>query len=367
MKILILDRDSRYVERLEHYLNQYASEMQILGFDSRDKMRIYMEQKDFDVVLCGESEGFSNLDELDLPVSHVPFAWLSKRNEIIGGQCTIFKYQSIPQIYEQLCNLYESVYQSKVNRKSHGTNAQEQQKETAVITFFPAHGGAGSSVMAISCAQKFSQTDRVLYLNLEQFGCDSYFVSENTATFSDVIAVMKGKYTKKGLKNSLESVCCNDSKLNSDKLFFIKGCKNALDVSQVKGTEITEILTCLREMKQYDYIIIDASMVVGELTAALIQSSDKLVFTTDASNEGSQKLKKVQRYVQLMERESQNKAHQFLIYNKYYADTFLAEYTQGMVVVGTFGRYRLKENQQITRQTIVRNICRTPQLFEKLQ
>ncbi len=366
MKVLILDRDVEYVKRLEFYLGQYAAEMQILNFDSAEKMRSYMDQKDFDVVLCGETDVINSIEELEIPVAGIPFAWLSKKNERVNNEQTIFKYQSVKLIYEQLCDLYESVYRNKVNRHNDSEGMQEKRSETAVITFFPVHGGAGSSVMALSCAQKFSESSNVLYLNLEEFSSEGYLKAENSRTFSDIIAELKGKYSDESLEKVIESVRCNDENINSDRLYFIKGCRNAVDISFITSKMIEKLISVLRSSGNYDYIIIDASMVLSEMTASLIRESDKLVFTTDASEDSEQKLKKVQRYVQLTERESEKKAEQFLIYNKYYSDASLAEYTKGMVVIGSFGRYRLQDNRQISRQTVINNIIRTPKLFERL-
>ena len=103
------------------------------------------------------------------------------------------------------------------------------------------------------------------------------------------------------------------------------------------------------------------------MTSAIIRESDKLVFTSDSSEDAEYKLKKVQRYVLLVERESESRAEQFMIYNKYYADASLAEYTKGMVVIGTFPRFRHPDNRQISRQTVVKHIHRTPLLFDKLR
>ncbi len=366
MKILILDKDAEYAKRLEHHVNRYSSEMQIYHFDSRDKMTAYMEQHDYDVVLCGEMDGIAIEADLELPVTGIPFAWLSKNNERVNDQDTIFKYQSVVHIYEQLCDLYENVYRNKVNRQTTVENSQSDDKGSSVITFLPVHGGAGSSVMSIACAQHFSETHNVLYINLEEFACESFFVSDNTRTVSDIIAEFKGKYTKDSITKMLDLCTSEASGVNNGKLSFIKGCKNPVDITFINTKMLTEIIASLREMNRYDYIIVDAGMVINDCTAALIKSSDKLVFTTDASDNSNSKLKKVQRYVQITERESENKAEQYLIYNKFYSDASLAEYTKGMVVVGTFGRYRLQDNQQISRQTVVKNISRTPQLFERL-
>ncbi|WP_295219034.1 AAA family ATPase [Ruminococcus sp.] len=369
MKILILESDMEYVQRLEYYLNLYAAEMQILGFDSLEKLQEYMEHEEFDVVLCGESVGLTEKKELAIPLGQIPFAWLSGKHELIDHEKTIYKYQSVPKIYEQLCDLYESVYQHTLIREQKGLSVHgDQAQEPKVITFFPIHGGAGSSVMAVSCAQSFSKEHKVLYLDLEQFCSESYFTSDNTKTFSDVIAEVRGKYTSESLQKTIDLAICHETDIHPENLSFIKGCKNAADIACLSGKTLGEILELLRSSKQYDYILCDASMVVGDLTTALIQKSDKLVFTMDASNLANQKLKKVQRYVQVEQRNASGEpAEQFLIYNKYYADADLSDYTKGMVVVGKFGRYRLKDNQQISRQTIVQNICRTPQLFEKLR
>ena len=364
MKILILDTDVEYVRRLGYYLHLYADDMQVIDFQSPEKLRSYMESEEFDVVLCGKLHEIQKKEDLQLPAANLPFAWLSENHEVIDQQTTIYKYQSIPKIYDALCDLYESVYQRTLLRERKGMPQETGELETEIITFFPVHGGAGSSAMAVSCAQDFSKTDSILYLNLEQFSSDTYFAAENERTFSDIIAEMRGKYTDESLKKEIALTVSQQT----ERLAVIRGCKNAVDISCLTKKMLLEILRLIRAQKLYRYVIIDAGMFIGELTSGLVQASDKLVFTMDASDMSREKLQKVLRYVQVEQRgQSGDPAEHFLIYNKFYSDAELSDYTKGMVVVGKFGRYRLKENQQISFQTVVQNICRTPQLFEKLR
>lgn len=368
MKILVYEQDIAFARRLEYYLHEYASEMQVYAFDALDKLRNYMEHEEFDVVLCAPSEEISDWKSLDLPLGQVPFAWWTNKNERIDDNAAIYKYQSIPKLYDQICSLYESVYQHSLVRETKERAFTKEIRDAQIITFFPVHGGAGSSVMAIACAKSFSADARVLYLNLEQFAGKGYFHSDNEKTFSDIISEARGKYTKESLQKTMALAMGHDAEVNAQRLSLIAGCKNAADITSISGSTMREILTLLKQSGQYDYIVLDADMIVSDLTQTLILQSDKLVLTTDASDLANQKLKKVQRYLQIVQRSTEETpAEQYLIYNKFYADADLSDYTKGMVVIGKFGRYRLQENRQISLQTIVQNICRTPQLFQRLR
>lgn len=368
MKIFLLDRDNNYVERLSEFMHLFSSEMHIICFDDLAKLEDYMNTHDCDLLLCAvlDDETICSIQKLCPP--RLPFAWMADKQIQIDSHRTILKYQSIPKIYETFCEIYEQTYHHTLHRVENALLTKESNDiETKIIAFFPVHGGAGSTVMAKSCAYHLAKTDSVLYLNLETFPSDLGFSSENQGSFSEVIAEMRGRYTDETLKKVIWMNLPSD-KTYEGRLKYFPVCRNAMDLNALRKADIIKILNIIKAEKKFSYIIVDADMSVSERTAGIIDVADKLVFTTNDTQEAMEKMRKIQRYIHVLEREgTHDPAPEYLIYNQYFSVDCLKEYTNGMTVIGRFPRMKLKDNQPISEETVIQNICRTPDLFQALQ
>ena len=112
MKLLILDRDTDYLERFQYHLDKISKQRQgtveIHIFNQIENVKQELSSgKEYDVILVDASFEKIIDDNFFVLISKSGFAYLSEENEIINNQKTIFKYNKVSKLYAELCKLYE--------------------------------------------------------------------------------------------------------------------------------------------------------------------------------------------------------------------------------------------------------------------
>lgn len=370
MRILLLDQNTDYSQRFKHYIGKKYAALQIVVCDNLDAVKQQLKEEVFDVVLFDSAFDKAEPAEIGIPEEQTAFVYISETNEVVNGQETIFKYSSVTELYTKICSVYEKK-KKRLVKDEKKTKADDGSEENAakVITFLPVHGGAGSSTVAAACAASLAAEDAVLYLNLEQRPSDSVFFSgEGKTGISDILSTLKTKYQLKGLMMDIEQAIQKDQRLGCENLSYIKGYSNIMDCSYMNAQSIDALLGTLREHFDFRYIIIDADFIVGPQLQKLIYSSDKLVFVSSGSDVSNEKLKKIQRYLEILARDEDNIVPpSYLVLNQYYGMNDEASIAKDMEIIGRFSRYRTDDQSRITSGKIINEIMKKPETFANLK
>ena len=365
MKLLILDKDTDYLERFQHYLSKKYTHMQISVCDNIKTAKSLAHEDTFDVLLFSAEFDDMKAEELAINSSDIIFAYISDTNEIINGQDTLFKYLSVSELYSGICELYEK----KKNRVIKTEKTEKvTDKKTEIITFLPVHGGAGSSTMAAACTISFASEYNTLYINLEQRPSDSVFFSgENKKGLTDIIAFLKTKYTDEGVSKLLKSVIQKDQKQQTGQVSFIKGYTNIMDCLSTSEQNLEVLLDIIQNNMDFRYVIIDADFIVSPVLQKLIVSSDKLVFVSSGSDISNDKLSKIHRYLELLKRDASKMPENYLLLNQYYGMNDESAIARNMEVIARLARYRTGNNSRITSQNVINQVLSNKDVFTKLK
>lgn len=366
MKILILDKDTDYSQRFKYYFSKKYVQIQIAVSDNIEDAKRMMNDETYDVVLF--DAGFDDviIEELETWLKKAVFAYLSETNEVVNEKDTIVKYSTVSDLYSSICALYEK----KKKRVIKKDNDEDQQyKKTELITFFPVNGGAGSSTMAAACAISLAAEYNVLYVNLEQRPSDSVFFKGNGKYgISDIVSTLKTKYTEAGLSQLLNDIIQKDTKQSSSKVSFIKGYSNIMDCMSMTEQSMEALLKALHDKLDYRFIIIDADFIVSTVLSKLITASDKLVFVSSGSDTSNTKLLKIQRYLDVLERNDEYKMPvSYLLLNQYYGMNDEQLVARDMEIIARIARYRTDDNVRITSQDVIDIILSKKNVFSKLK
>lgn len=352
MKILLIDNDIDYMSRFKYYFNKKYSDVQITICEDIEKAKPILEEVKFDIVLL--DSGFYEVKGNSLYKDSV-LAYISSTNEMIDGENTIFKYKGISIIYSEICTLYEKK-KNRIVQKNDFNNIPT--KEASIITFLPVNGGAGSSTMAAACTISLSEEYKVLYINLEQRPSDAiFFKGEKRESISDIVAFFKTKYTEIATYELLKNVIQVDKKQLKENLYYIKGFTNILESSLLTEQMIEALFDIIRKRFDFKYIIIDADFIVNSILKKLIISSDSLVFVSSGSDVSNIKLAKVHRYLELIERESEeHMPEKYLLLNQYYGMNDEKSIAHDMEIIGRLARYRTDDKSRITTQQVIEQV-----------
>ena len=356
MKILLLDKDTDYSQRFKYYLDKKYSDVQITLCDSYEAVSALFQKEKYDVVLFDST--FDNISEDDINIiGDAAFAYFSETHEIINDKDTVFKYSGVSVLYSKICTLYEKKKNRIIKQVDSGNNSN---KQTEVITFLPVHGGAGSSTMAAACAISLAEEYQVLYINLEQRPSDSIFFSgDSRKGITDIISLLKTKYSEAALHQLLKEVIQKDKKQDCENISYIKGFVNIMESTSLSAAAVSVLLNLIRTKFDFRFIIVDTDFIVSPVLERLVFESDKITFVSSGSDISDIKIAGIHRYMELIEREADEDdemPEKYLLLNQYYGTNNELSSARDMEIIARLARYRTDSNSRITTQQIIEEV-----------
>lgn len=365
MRILILDKDTDYSSRLKYYLCKKYSQLLVSVYDDLDSAKNIMMEEAFDIILFDASFDEVDIEKFGTFLGKAAFAYISETNEVVKNTETIMKYIRVSEMFGKLCELYEKKRDRVVKQ---ATNQDAIKQETEIIAFFPVHGGAGSSTLAAAFAISLAEEHEVLYINLEQRPSDAvFFNGESKRGISEVVSVLKTKYTDGSLIQAINDSIQKDCSHSNLKLSYIKGFSNIMDSLSLTEQGVDVMLKAIREKLNYRYIIIDADFIVWPILNKIIAWSDKMVFVTSGADVANSKLTKIQRYLDILKRnEDIQMPVSYLLLNQYYGMKDEMSIVRDMKIIARIARYRTGDNTRITSKKVIDEVLSKKEIFADL-
>ncbi|MBR2048757.1 MAG: AAA family ATPase [Oscillospiraceae bacterium] len=288
IKLAILDRDKTYLMRMVSTFGvKYADKLELYSFTDADNAVRTVTDARIDVLLSGDTD----FDCSRLP-SRCAFAYLvdSMGIDSLKEQQAICKFQKGDLIYKQILGVYSEKASTITGFSSDGDSG-------AVIAFCSASGGVGSSTMAAACAVHFAmQKKKTLYLNLEKFGsAELFFSGPGQSDMSDVIFALKSKKTNLALKLT------GCVKQDETGVFFFDQTKIALDMLELTTEDVLRLISELKLMGEYDYIILDLDFALDRESLSVLRQAQSIILVGDGS--AASNLKTQRAYAALTELE----------------------------------------------------------------
>lgn len=278
IKLAVLEKDTSYLNRfIPSFSVKYADKIEIYAFSEKEVALATLNDKRIDVFLASDSY---EIDVNKLP-KRCSFAYFTEipNIEIINEQQAISKFQKMDSIYKQILNLY-----SENEGNISGLKTSNEFCKTVVFT--SPIGGVGSSSLAAACAIHFAiEGKKTLYLNLENYGyADEFFEAEGQFGMSDVIFALKNKKAKLAVK--LESYVKQDK----HGVYFYSKSENALHMSELKTEEMIQLLTLLKRLGVYEYIILDMDFSLDKENLNIYKEVNEVIWVSDGSQISNDKL-----------------------------------------------------------------------------
>ena len=289
IKLAILEKDKSYLTRVvTAFGSRYADKFEIYSFTDPDVALVNLNSARIDVLLSS--------DAFDINVQQLPnrcaFAYLvdSMGIDTYNNHRAICKFQKTDQIYKQILSVYSEKASSITGFKVGGDSGQ-------VVVFCSASGGVGSSSMAAAYAVRMAaQEKKVLYLNLEKFGsADVFFSGQGQFDMSDIIYALKSRKTNLPMK--LESCVKQDQR----GVYFYSQTKVALDMLEMNTEDTLRLLSELKLMGEYDYIVLDMDFGLDQNTLKVYHQAESIVLVGDGSVECNTKTARAYQALSIME------------------------------------------------------------------
>ena len=366
MKLLVLDKNTDYAQRLKFYMGKKFPQLQVSVCDGIEGLKSLIEKEVFDVVLFDSSFDDVKTEDLGSSFERAAFAYISDTDEIINETASFMKYQRVSVMYDKICELYEQKRNRVVKR---GEDTEGDGKKSEIITFFPVNGGAGSSTVAAACAISLAADSKVLYLNLEQRPSDKvFFNGEGKKSLSNIVEFLKTKYTDQSLHKTIREAIRVDRSYGGVEVSFIRGYANIMDGMSMTENLTDVLLKIIKEKLDFRYIIVDTDFIMGRTLKKTIDNSDKMVFVSSGSDIANIKLAEIQRYLDVLKRDADNNIPEsFHFFNQYYGLKEELTIARDMPVIARTARYRNNDNSRIESRAVIREINSGKNAFAMLK
>lgn len=340
IKLAILEKDKNYLARIVSAFGaRYADKLEIYSFTDPEVALSTLNTAKIDILLAGDT---FEIDPHRLP-NRCALAYLvdSMGIESIREQRAICKFQKADLIYKQIL----SVYSDKASTITGFTLGGD---ESRIVAFCSASGGVGSSTMAAACAAHYAKKgQKVLYLNLEKFGSsDVFFSGQGQFDMSDVIFALKSK--KANLQLKLEG--CVKQDLCG--VYFYSPAKIALDMLELTSEDILRLLSELKLMGEFSYIVLDLDFSLDREALKVFRQAQAIVLVGDGSLESNTKTERAFAALTTMEQNADAPLtnRMVFVYDKVSSKNGQSINAPGLKVLGGAPRYAGASVQQIRDQ-----------------
>ncbi len=340
IKLAILEKDKSYLTRIVSAFGvKYADKFEIYSFTDQAAAIGALKDAKIDVLLAGD---MFEIDVKSLP-NKCAFAYLvdSLGIETLNNQRAICKFQKADLIYKQILSVY-------AEKASSITGFSMQGDKSNVVAFCSPSGGVGTSTMAAACAVHYAaQGLKVLYLNLEKFGSsDLFFTGQGQFDMSDIIFALKSKKTNLPIK--LESCVKQDPR----GVYFYSKTKIALDMMELDADETLHLLSELKLMGEYDYIILDCVFGIDKNALKVLRQTQAIVWVGDGSPSSNEKIERAYTALTTLEQNADAPVTNRMrfIYNKVHSKKSQSLNASGLKILGGAPVYSGGSVQQVVDQ-----------------
>ena len=340
IKLAILESDQSYLKRIvAAFSTRYADKFEIYSFTDRAIALSTLESNRIDVLIA--SDGF-DIDVTALP-KRCGFAYFVDSPDVdsVNEQRAICKFQKVDLIYKQILSIY-----SENSGRAAGLKLGDDHAK--IIAFSSVCGGVGTSSLAAAFAVRVAkQGKKALYLNLEKCGsADIFFSGEGQFDMSDIIFALKSK--KANLAIKLES-CVKKDRTG---VCFYSQTKFALDMMELGKEEVVRLISELKLIGVYDYIVVDLDFSLSKDVLDVLRAMNNIVFASDGSEVSNLKIYRAYNALCVLEQNKDDSllSKLVLIYNKFSNKTSKA--IEGIEILNAGGapRYEHATTGQVIEQ-----------------
>lgn len=331
LRIAICTKKAVYADRLQVFLDKnYKDKLEINLFYELRYLDEYLGNHNLDFILFGEEWKEKVEDGLE---KYPPHAYLIEmpcyRQDEEDACMEIKMYQRGDRLFRDLISAYAAYGQI---RKEDGIR-KEEGRNSRIYVFLSVSGGAGASTVAEAFAKKCAKTGHVLELDM-QF-CSGR-EAKNGHGMDEILFALKSRRYILPLK--LEA----GVQIADDRVSGLSLCSNPMDLLNISGEEMRQLLDAIRQSGHFDKVIADMDTVLGEKERVLIEEADRIICVVDGSDVCMNKFTRFYKALTALEQisggEIRNKL--FAFQNRRHGGTKETDYAGKTAICGSAPKYQ---------------------------
>lgn len=311
ISLAIFSKDEEYSQRLAGYLDEKYSQsgISLSRFTEKDSFLSFLRTSRVDILLADIAlrEDLADVREQ----FSFQMAYLTEYPVVLDeDEYQINKYQPGKLIYKEIERICA--------RNNISISLGERGDDAFIFTFLSVGGGSGATTVAVAAAEYLARKHKTLYLTLSPFETNfGYLDSADNGSFDEVIAALYNN--RMSLEGMLKgNVCEADSGV-----FFYRTTANPLDMASLEKEKISTLLSTLKNIGLFEYIILDYSLDLSpereERFLEVMQKSNQIVIVSDGTPMSKDRFERVYSYFKYLEREKKTDLihKSAIIYNKF--------------------------------------------------
>ncbi len=268
LDVIIVDGNEQYVKSFTSYVSEkYSQKFQIASFTNIECFNEFLlESPKIDILLVTPTL----FDEV-LFKRYINKVIILASGNIKGKyhSCnSINKYQIGDTLISSIMNLFAE--------KNHNVLYEsEKKKNTKIVSVYSPIGGVGKTCISIAMSLACGHLGLdVFYLNLESISSTPIFLDCNkTENLSHLIYYLRQK--NKNFSTKIEGVrCCASA---SRHIHYFCPPDSAQEMEDIKVVELKHLISELKELGQYDFVVIDMSSDFNDKNILVLEESDELL------------------------------------------------------------------------------------------
>lgn len=276
-ELLICDNEISYAKKLASYLNSSQSFPFVAKYCDDEDYDSFAVNDRISVILMDENsfhyESMHNGNTVVIPLCDSGMK--SDGSSTIAGKRRIYKYQNCENIIHEVLGAVAEC--EGLGRLINRRNSMK------ILGFYSPVHRSGQTTLALALGQVMSKQCKVLYVNLERYsGLDQNFSLSFAYDLTDMIYEMTNG--RKDL-TALIAGCVR----HLDGLDIFPVVVNSNDYEAISYKEWNELILRIEEHTDYDFLLLDISDAVGEVSS-LLKLSDRVYCTTLSDDLSSAKL-----------------------------------------------------------------------------
>lgn len=234
--IALIDTDAEYAGRLAEYLNSdKCFPYRVSGFSDRDKLTGYAAVSELKLIISGQK---TEEGELNIPTVYL----VDEENK--EDSCGIYRYKSGDYIAKRIRTLIGSEYDPGQN---------DDNEKCKLIAVYSPIGRCLKTSFSLVLGQMISRRERALYLNFETYsGFGDLELRGGKGDMSDLIFYLNNRPEE--FRNVFKGMLENIGGLD-----YINPAYSFGDILECDENKWMEFIKTIRDMNEYDYIILDLS------------------------------------------------------------------------------------------------------------
>lgn len=306
LKLLLLDDDKSFKERFSKVIKAgYDDKLELYCFSQKELAEEEIKKTRFDIVLVN-----SNIDFQPEENRKYVFAYLSDREDIetIGEFGTIYKYQKVDQIYNDIWSAYVK------NCEGILVNTGAIYNGCKTILFTSPCGGVGTSALAVSYAMGLAmRSHQVAYINLNAFDDIKLYLDEEDKKqcMSDVISAIKSK--KKNLAVLFESYA-NTGPFG---LRYFNSARYTMDMLEFTPSEKLDFIKTMATSNNYEYLIIDYNCGFDAKGKEVLELCNQVYLVSNSTDSSNLKISNYLEAIKTIDETNESRLHEnmAIVYN----------------------------------------------------